>query len=188
MNGSLIVIDNFYSNPDEVRKYILTQDFKVKGNYPGNRTRSFATEELKKTIQNFIDPFSGKITDFPLSEDAYNGSFQFTTSRDRSWIHVDSYNNWGGIVYLTPDAPLSSGTGFYKFKENNIMYQETEHSAQTGKYSQDVTKWELIDRVGNVYNRLILFNSKKFHTSLDYFGTDKFDGRLFQVFFFSTEK
>jgi len=188
MNGSLIVIDNFYSNPDEVRKYILTQDFKVKGNYPGNRTRSFATEELKKTIQNFIEPFSGKITDFPLSENSYNGSFQFTTSRDHSWIHVDSYNNWGGIVYLTPDAPLSSGTGFYKFKGNNVMYQETEHSAETGKYSQDVTKWELIDRVGNVYNRLILFNSKKFHTSLDYFGTDKFDGRLFQVFFFSTEK
>lgn len=188
MDLSLIVLDNFYSNPDEVRKYILTQDFEVKGNYPGRRTRSFATEELKNMIQKYIEPFAGKITQFPLSEDAYNGSFQFTTSRDRSWIHVDSYNNWGGVVYLTPDAPLSSGTGFYKFKETNVMYQETEHSFQTDKYTQDLTKWEMVDRIGNVYNRLILFNSKKFHTSLDYFGTDKFDGRLFQVFFFSTEK
>jgi len=31
----LIVIDNFYNNPHDTRKYILTQDFKVRGNYPG---------------------------------------------------------------------------------------------------------------------------------------------------------
>ena len=185
---SLIIIDNFYSNPDDIIKYILTQNFDIKGNYPGQRTRSFATEELKNTIQKYIEPFAGKIIDFPLSENSYNGTFQYTTSKERSWIHVDPHNNWGGVLYLTPDAPLSSGTGFYKFKENNIMYQETELSDKTSHCSQDITKWELVDRVGNVYNRLILFNSKKFHSSMDYFGKDKFDGRLFQVFFFSTEK
>jgi len=54
-------------------------------------------------------------------------------------------------------------------------------------YSQDMTKWNLIDRVGNVFNRLILFDSKRFHMSMDYFGDSKENGRLFQVFFFSTE-
>ena len=52
----------------------------------------------------------------------------------------------------------------------------------------DFTKWELIDQVGNVFNRLVLFNAHHFHTSMDYFGSNPGDGRLFQVFFFSTER
>ena len=42
----LIVIDNFYNNPLETRNYILTQEFSVKGNFPGQRTISYATEHL----------------------------------------------------------------------------------------------------------------------------------------------
>ena len=33
--GDLIIIDNFYSNVDEVRSFALEQDFNVDGNYPG---------------------------------------------------------------------------------------------------------------------------------------------------------
>ena len=62
------------------------------------------------------------------------------------------------------------------------------NKAETDKYSQDLTKWELVDRVGNVFNRLILFNSKRYHMSMDYFGDSKENGRLFQVFFFNTER
>ncbi len=56
------------------------------------------------------------------------------------------------------------------------------------RYSQDLTKWEKVDQVGNIFNRLILFNSNRFHMSMDYFGDSKENGRLFQVFFFSSEK
>jgi len=196
-NCGLIIIDNFYNNALEVRDYILTQDFKVRGNYPGQRTRSFANNELKDIIQGYILPFGGKITEFPMPDETntddnniYNGAFQFTTSRDRSWIHIDGFNNWAGVVYMTPDAPHSSGTGFYKFHDGTSC--ETDMKIMTSKedidrFSQDMTKWEQIDKVGNVFNRLILFNSKRFHMSLDYFGDSKENGRLFQVFFFSTD-
>ena len=43
----LIIVDNFYNNPIETRNYILTQNFIVKGNFPGQRTISYATDELK---------------------------------------------------------------------------------------------------------------------------------------------
>jgi len=183
---NLIVIDDFYTNPNEVRDFVLNQPFGVTGNYPGKRTKSYANDELRETIQKYVQPFGGKITEFKSNETDYNGSFQYTTSRDRSWIHVDPFNNWGGVIYLTPDAPLSSGTGFYRYKETGKEYQSVEHS-ETDKYSQDITKWDLIDSVGNVFNRLILFNSKRFHISMDYFGTSVNDSRLFQVLFFSTE-
>lgn len=194
----LIVIDNFYNNPYETREYILTQDFAVRGNYPGQRTISFANAQLKEIIQKYIEPFGGKITQFPIPKDdgsdaagIYNGSFQFTTSRDRSWIHIDGYNNWAGVLYLTPDAPLSSGTSFYRFCHGEMCARDIEllgNKEETDKWSQDMTKWEKVDQVGNVFNRLILFNSNRFHMSMDYFGLTKEDGRLFQVFFFSSEK
>jgi hypothetical protein len=121
----------------------------------------------------------------------YNGAFQYTTSRDRSWVHVDGFNSWAGVLYMTPDAPLSSGTGFYKFKDGT-MYESDQkimdNKKETDKCSQDLTKWDQVDKVGNIFNRLILFNSKRFHMSLDYFGDSKENGRLFQVFFFSTER
>jgi hypothetical protein len=192
----LIVIDNFYKNAYETRKYVLTQEFSVRGNYPGQRTVSYATQHLKDIIQGYVMSFGGKITDFPIPDEKsnaniYNGSFQYTTSRDRSWVHIDGYNNWGGVLYMTPNAPLSSGTAFYKFHDGaecEIDQKMLENKTDTDTYSQDMTKWQLVDRVGNVFNRLILFNSKRFHMSMDYFGDSKENGRLFQVFFFSTEK
>lgn len=191
--GQIIVIDNFYNNPMETRNYILTQEFKVRGNYPGQRTKSFATLDLKNIIEKYISQIAGKITDWPMENDndvVYNGSFQYTTSRDRSWIHNDGVNNWAGVCYLTPDAPVSSGTGFYKFVDgtrNSIEAEERLNVDIINKNSQDLTKWELVDSIGNIFNRIILFNAKNYHMSQDYFGTDRYNGRLFQVFFFSTE-
>lgn len=194
----LIIIDNFYNNAYETRKYVLTQEFLVRGNYPGQRTISYANSHLKDIIQKYVEPFGGKITDFPIPKEdgsdaagIYNGSFQFTTSRDRSWVHTDGYNNWAGVLYLTPNAPLSSGTSFYHFYDGTTCKQDMdilENKEETDKWSQDLTKWQKVDTAGNVFNRLILFNSNRFHMSMDYFGDSKENGRLFQVFFFSTEK
>jgi hypothetical protein len=189
----LLIIDNFYNNPMETRNHILRQEFKVRGNYPGQRTLSYATPEIRDMIQNWILPFGGKITQFPMekNEKNYNGAFQYTTSRDRSWFHVDSWNNWAAVLYLTPDAPPNSGTGLYRYKDGTRFDHEQKirgNADEINKYTQDVTQWELIDKVGNIFNRLVIFNANAFHMSMDYFGHDKFTGRLFQVFFFSTEK
>tara|TARA_B100001059_G_scaffold32037_1_gene25834 strand:+ start:1605 stop:2927 length:1323 start_codon:yes stop_codon:yes gene_type:complete len=198
---NLLVIDNFYIDAKETREYILKEEFKVRGNYPGQRTTSKANIHLKEMIQGYIQHFAGKIIDWPMpstnnnngqnNNDTYNGAFQYTTSRDRTWIHNDGWNNWAGVLYLTPNAPVSSGTGIFRFKDGTRSADEAEvrgNKKLLDENSQDYTKWELVDRVGNVFNRLVLFNSKQYHASLDYFGTNKENGRLFQVFFFSTER
>ena len=186
-----LVIDNFYNDPDKIREFVLKQEFKIRGNYPGQRTLSFASENIKKTIQEYIYPFAGKIIKFPINqtEKNYNGAFQYTTSRDRSWIHNDGWNNWAAVLYLTPNAPVTSGTGFYKYEDGTRYSTEVDEDLEEdiGNYCQDITKWTLVDKVGNVFNRMVIFNSKHYHCSLDYFGTNKENGRLFQVFFFSTE-
>ncbi len=179
----MIVVDEFYNNPDDVRGFALSQEFDVTGNWPGTRTKTFINDSTKETIQKILQNVAGNVTDWQAT-DGYTGSFQLTTSMDRSWIHADSYNTWAGVLYLTPDAPLSGGTGIFRYKKTGSMMEDgTDLSGVT----QDMTKWELVDRVGNVYNRLVMYRGNNYHMSLDYFGKDKEDGRLFQLFFITTE-
>jgi hypothetical protein len=189
MRVDSIVLSDFYNNVDEVRDFILTQDFNVKGNYPGNRTKSFLDENIKKCIQDIILPIDGEITWWG---DHNSGAYQYTTSKDRSFVHIDT-TDWAGVCYLTPDAPISGGTGLFRYKKskkcsfkpkNDIENKSAEHFNDY----MDITKWELVDRIGNLYNRLIIYRGDLFHTSLDYFGKDATDGRLFQTFFFNTKK
>jgi hypothetical protein len=194
MRFNSLTIDNFYSNPMEVREFALKQEFAVRGNYPGQRTVSFLNDSLKKTLRDILFPFAGEVTWWGGD---YTGSFQYTTAADRSWIHADSTTDWAAVCYLTPDAPVSAGTGIFKHKATGWMHYDYKLAEKDPNYDklsppgddmQDYTKWEMVDRVGNVFNRLIMYRADNYHVSLDYFGKNMNDGRLFQVFFFNTER
>jgi len=194
MRFNSLTIDNFYVNPMEVREFALKQDYAVRGNFPGMRTIPFLNDSTKEKIREILRPFAGEVTWWG---DEYTGSFQYTTALDRSWIHSDSTTDWAGVCYLTPDAPVSAGTGIFKHKKTGKMnydYKQAaidpnyDKGAPSGNDMQDYTKWELVDRIGNIFNRLIMYRADNYHVSLDYFGKDINDGRLFQVFFLNTER
>ena len=193
MRTNLIIVDDFYNNVDEVRKFALSQNFHATGNYPGVRTGCLINDSTRENIQKIVEPHGGKITDW-LESDEYTGAFQMTTSVERSWVHSDNVNKsyifdsctyWGGVLYLTPDAPLEAGTSFYRSKLNNSIYNHD--NDELNQYSQDMTKWDVATEVKNIYNRLILFRGDQWHSSTTYFGQDHETGRLTQVFFFHTE-
>jgi len=179
MNLELMIIDNFYQDPDNVRALALSQEFNVTGNFPGRRTKPFLTDDVKAAINYWMSAV-GPITHW-FEEDGFTGSFQIATATDRTWIHSDYFNSWAGVCYLTPDAPHTSGTGLYRHRASG------EYRRTTCDYEgYDYTKWDLFDRIGNKYNRLILYRGDLFHASLDYFGDNTENGRLFQTFFFNT--
>lgn len=182
MQTNLIIIDDFYSNPDAVRNFALSQQFDVSGNYPGTRTQSFLTDDVKAAIENTMQSFAGKVTDW-MEYSGYTGAFQLTTASDRTWIHADHYNMWAGVCYLTPNAPHTGGTGLFRHKESG-QFARSDKDYE----GYDYTKWDLFDVVGNKYNRLVIYRGNLFHASLDYFGDSPETGRLFQTFFFNTER
>lgn len=185
-NKNIIIIDNFYNDIDDVRFFALYNKYNINGNFPGLRTKSYANDEIKALFEKYIGK---KITYWPAS---YNGSYQYTTKNMNSWVHRDE-TNWAGVIYLTPNAPLNSGTGFYRHKKTGIENKEEfdnlseELKKEVNNDSEDMSKWELIDMVGNKYNRLVLFQGTRNHRSMEYFGNDINDGRLFQTWFFNTE-
>ena len=186
MQTNVVIADDFYNDVDSVREFALSQDFSVTGNFPNARTESFSNDSIKETIQRLVYPHGGDISYWP---DGYNGAFQYTTQHDRSWIHADSGTTWAALIYLTPNAPLTSGTGLFKHKQTGLTEAPDDEALLSKIYedSQDYTKWEMTDRMANVYNRIVMYRGNQFHQSLDYFGTNKENGRLFQTFFFSTE-
>lgn len=178
---NIVIIDNFLDNPDEVRRFALSQEFHVKGNYPGGRTDCFRSDFHKEQFERIL---GGKITYWP---DGYNGSFQIVTGGAKTWWHRDK-TVYSAILYLTPDAPVDSGTSIYKHRKLGISKesnQPQENIDQLNNDSNNPDAWELVDKVGYVYNRLVIFSGFYTHRADKYFGHDNETGRLTQVFFFN---
>lgn len=189
---AMFIIDDFYENPDDVRKFALSQEYYKWYNVPGKRTNQFYIEKLDNYLNKFSKYYIGS-----NSKQKILSSFQYNTSRDTSWYHNDSNTGYAAIVYLTPNAPLSAGTGLFTHESGisqrkdalYLMNNYKEDFFKNGLDSTigkscDNTKWTLNTSFGNVYNRLIIYKSCNFHKSLDYFGNDINDARLIQIIFF----
>jgi hypothetical protein len=68
-------------------------------------------------------------------------------------------------------------------KQNEMGYEETINTTfEYGYY--DKTKFDEVDKIGNVYNRLILWKAEHLHSIVNYFGEEKWNSSLFQLFTF----
>ena len=181
---SLMVFDNFYENPMDVRKFALAQKFNITGNFPGVRTDATVGDILSSTKIIFEGILGVPITWWP---DQYNTSFQYTTAADDTWIHYDT-TNWAAVLYLTPDAPLESGTAIYRNKESKIFSLDKKNPKTDYAGTNNLEDWEPIIQVSNIFNRLVMYRGDYYHRSmLPGFGDNQHNGRLFQTFFFNTE-
>ena len=184
------IVDNFYENPDQVREFALKQEY-VEGGFGrgfiGRRTeQQFLFPGLK---ERFEDIMGRKITAW--ESHGMNGRFQIAWSGEPLVYHCDS-QKWGGMLYLTPDAPYSCGTTLYAHKTTRARtyYQEGWDAAWKdipGDPHLDGTHFEPVDVLGNVYNRLVIFDASAIHSASQYFGTVKENGRCWQMFFFDTD-
>jgi len=189
-NKDIIVVDNFYKTPDLVRDYGLKYVECVSSGYHKGK-RAEERYILEGTKEIFEEIIGRQIVNW--GDDNYpNGTFQYCTSQDQLVYHVD-LQSYAAIIYLTPNAPIETGTSFYKSKITNLRVLEQENQEVYSKTFKgisdemnfyDSTQFELVDVVGNVYNRLVLFNSKMIHAASKYFGDTKYNSRFFHIFFF----
>lgn len=178
----IIVLDDFLENPFEVREFALRQKF-IEDNryYKGKRSEfAYLSNEVKESFENAIGRPIVNWENYDM-----NGKFQYCTPEDRLVYHADG-QDWAAVLYLTPDAPFSTGTGFYASKINhcrNLNECSSEEYVFSGGF-YDSTKFELVDVVGNVFNRVVIFDARCIHAASGYFGQRLEDSRLFQIYFF----
>lgn len=183
----LFVVDNFYEDPLAVRNYALSQYFFDDEGYLGMRTRKqFFFDGVKERFEKIINK---KITSW--EEENMNGRFQTCKAGTPLVYHCDQ-QKWAAMVYLTPDAPVECGTSFYRHKgtkkyHNSQFYNN--NSDLTTVFNQktflDKTPYEMVDTVGNMFNRLVIFDGGLIHAASEYFGWDIPSSRLFHMYFFS---
>lgn len=188
--NTLWVVDDFYTKPDSVREFALKQSFDEGGigrGYIGRRTeKQYLFKGLKEKFEEIIGK---KITKW--EDHGMNGKFQVAWSGEPLVYHCDD-QRWGGMLYLTPDAPYQCGTTLYAHKQTrartfNDNGWDDAWKDIPGDPHLDGTSFEPVDVVGNVYNRLVIFDASCIHSASQYFGTVKENARLWQMFFFDTE-
>jgi hypothetical protein len=93
---------------------------------------------------------------------------------------------------------LNAGTTLYTHRESNVRNIQdmmATNSRSNGEKNicyvnnmgSDLSKWYTATSIGNIYNRLVVYDASYFHGSTKNFGTCKEDSRLIQVFFFYTK-
>ena len=194
------VINDFYDKPDEIRKYALEQKYTychelkdISYVFPGSRTKELKDLSLslyEKVCKKLISVFH--IAEHDFMQWQINTSFQIVEGEyGHGLIHQDQNTIFAGVLYLTTDAPLNSGTSLFKKNStyNHELYDQLikendEHFKN--KEPINFTYHQMFDevvRVNNVYNTLILFEGDIHHCANNFFGNTKHNSRLAQVFF-----
>jgi hypothetical protein len=187
-NPRVWIVDNFYKDPNAVREFALKLNYHDKhnndGGFIGKRTREqYLFTGLKEKFEQIMNM---KITLW--KEYGMNGRFQMGIGGDPQVFHCDE-QTWAGMLYLTPDAPVSCGTGFYQHKATKVRHSSDPNLniafRNNWATTLDATPYEPVDVAGNVFNRLVIFDAHLIHSASGYFGWELNNCRLWQIFFFS---
>jgi len=186
---SLIVCEDFYEDPHAVREYALSLDFEESDYHRGRRTPQ---QHIFPGIKEKFEQLLGKKIIRWNETYGMCGRFQYCTAEDAIVYHGDA-QQWAAVIYLTPDAPYETGTSLLVHKKTGTrhcsdprIWDAWKDTAPTGLYL-DGTPWDEIDKVGNVCNRLIIWDGHCPHAASKYFGFTKETARLFHIFFFDTD-
>lgn len=180
----LVVVDDFLEEPDEVRRIALAEPF-IKMHSAGLRTaRQFL--HVAPFRERFEDLLRCQVANW--DDNDANGRFQLCFATDAVPYHSDS-QAMAGVLFLTPNAPLWAGLSLFRGRLSGLRHRSPDallmHLTYGGDAEFNRDRWDEVDRVGNLYNRLVLFDAQLAHGASAYFGSTKEDGRLFQNFFFN---
>ena len=195
------IIENFYENPDAIRTFALAQKYtfchdrqNLEYVYPGSRTKDLFDLDSalhEKICKKLVSVFHNSEHDYMRW--ALSTSFQSVAAEyGQGVIHTDHNTIFAAVLYLTPDAPLNSGTSLFKknktFDEKKYLQALDANDARfrVGNIEMNTDYHSMFDeivRVNNVYNTLIIYEGRHFHAANQFFGKTLKDSRLAQVFF-----
>lgn len=197
-----LVINNFLHYPNVVRSWALKQQFynaeqfskkyNCNTSWPGIRTDHVM--DLDLDYANYtLSQISNIAANFSSGPASIKSYFQLCMESDGdSWIHQDNDVDLAGILYLSPNAPVTSGTTLYTCNDlaawSNLDIDTMKQINRVQAKDMYNNLFTPTDVFGNVYNRFVLYRGDTFHKSNDYFGNSLETARLTQVFFITFEK
>lgn len=200
MDNRVVIVDDFYANPDAVRARALASDYAniEPTDYPGFASRLVLEVDALKRVFSELLGADLYIDDVRFTWGGFRSITVDTGSRPK--VHADTAIDWAGMVYLTPNLPPSAGTALYRHRASGFMSPPTDREARALGYADasefedqvihpdkaDLSKWEEVGCIAPVYNRLVLFRGgEQYHAPLAGHGASPETGRLTHNFFFN---
>lgn len=195
------VVENFYPRPERIRRRALEMSYSEPEGVTGWRTRAYHPHKIKKLVeQKFRIRIAYWERDLEAIE-ACNGvffsAFAHGGRAETAAVHSDEPPSWMMLlVYLTPGAPYECGTSLWQHRATGLIAEPTKKDAErlgatVGELkakllrdSQIRSRWIEIDRIGNVFNRAVMFPGGLLHSATKHFGSNRYNGRLYQSFHF----
>lgn len=195
------IVENFYENPNKVRNFALAQEYTSCFEYdnaqyawPGARTKDLLLLDkilFENVCKKLVSVFHN--TEHDYMRWIITSNFQSCSAEyGHGVMHTDTNTIFAGILYLTPDAPLNSGTSIYR-KNASFNQEKYQHALETNDETYRTNKkapstdfhgmFDEVLRVNNVYNTLILFEGHNYHAANQFFGDSLVNSRLTQTFF-----
>ena len=121
----------------------------------------------------------------------HNSAQMVGATESRSMPHTDAKDcRFAGVLYLSPGAPATAGTSFYRLRNpdgslggNQCPAQHASLREALGVPSLPMTAWQEDLAIPNVFNRLVVYRGDLVHAATSYFGADHRTKRLTIVFF-----
>lgn len=180
----IVVVDDFLPDPDAVRAIALRQRF-VKMHSAGVRTMEQFLH-LAPYREEFSRLLGRELTNW--DDNDANGRFQCCFASDAIPYHSDS-QSYAGVLFLTPGAPIEAGLAFFRGRASGLRGRSPDADLMRLTFGEgaefDRSRWEEVDCIANLYNRLVLFDAHLAHGASAYFGDRLENARLFQNFFFN---
>lgn len=196
----ITVVNNFYENPDDIRKFALAQQYEycheiqnITYTFPGSRTKDLSIihpELYQKSchkLTSLFHNFEHDVLRWQIST-----SFQSVTRNfGKGVIHHDSDTVFAAVLYLHPEPLKNSGTTIYKEGKSfdQTKYElalKTNDDRFRKNLPVDTTYHEMFDEimtVQNIFNTLIFYEGHHHHAANNFFGDTLETSRLAQVFF-----
>ncbi len=201
MYQSLIVIDEFYPNPGEVRQSALGCEYPEMSGPPTFPGRNSRQKFLPPGLDQAVSQVLGTPVTGGSDGESTHGKFRITLAggASRYLVHADpTLLDWVGVMYLNPPEQCRGGTAFFRHKglnsdrtpmsqEELAAYGPASVGALLRQDGNDSDKWQHLMTVPMRFNRLILYRPWLWHSAGEAFGASLEDGRLIQLVAFQTQ-
>ncbi|MDE2407332.1 MAG: hypothetical protein KGL91_05660 [Xanthomonadaceae bacterium] len=200
------LFDHILPNPEAVRERCLAkQDWSLgfphtQESWPGRRAiPALEPEELAQIEARVMQATGSRklwVQSTPEGKTLNHNCVQAVGAHEAgARPHTDSRAlcRYAGVLYLTPDAPQSCGTSFYRQRmpggqlggntvsspHNNLVEAMGTRFVPPNSFVEDV-------RIPNKFNRLLVYSAAMIHSATAYCGSVLADERMAAVFFWMT--
>ena len=197
----LLIVDDFYPDPDALRERALALEYTEPEGLTGFRSPPLhpdgVRERIEETLGRHLEAWE-RASEPRGANGVFFLAFDEGERAEVPGIHWDEPEDFVTmLVYLTPGLPPDCGTSLWRHRATGLSERPTADDAAALETSvealeeaivadaEDRSAWEKIDRIGHVYNRAVFYRAGRLHSATRHHGGALGEGRIYHSFHFA---